>query len=73
MGKKTSRPVNPRSVLVSLTSAANELGIPYSTLREAVMRGDVEHVRLSGRGRYWLTRDGVKRFLAQSTEAGITR
>ena len=73
MGKKSSVAPNPRSTLVSLPAAATEIGIPYSSLREAVVRGDLRHVRLSGRGRYWLKRADLERFIERSTEAGMTR
>ena len=71
MGKKTRVPPNPQSTLVSLPAGAQEKGIPYSTLREAVLRGDVKHVRLSGRGRYWLKRSDLDSFIERSTQTGV--
>lgn len=71
MGKKSSAAPNPHSTLVSLPAGAKEIGIPYSSLREAVLRGDIKHVRLSGKGRYWLKRADLERFIERSTEAGV--
>jgi len=60
-----------RPLLVSLPAGARELGIPYSSLREAVLRGDIKHVRLSGRGRFWLKRSDLDKFIEASTEEGV--
>ncbi len=73
MRKKTSAAPNPHSTLVSLPNAAQQIGIPYSSLREAVLRGDIKHVRLSGRGRFWLKRADLQLFIERSTEAGVDR
>ena len=64
---------NKRSMLVSLSAAATELGIPYSSLREVLVRGELKHVRLSGRGRYWLRRSDLEKYLERSTEEGVGR
>jgi len=71
MGAKTG--TESKSKLVSLTSAASELGIPYSSLREVLVRGELAHVRLSGRGRYWVKRADLDRFIENSTEEGVGR
>jgi excisionase family DNA binding protein len=70
MGAKTGTE-SKRSMLVSLTAAASELGIPYSSLREVLVRGELKHVRLSGRGRYWVRRTDLDKFIENSTEEGI--
>jgi excisionase family DNA binding protein len=72
MGAKPGT-ANKRSMLVSLTTAAAELGIPYSSLREVLVRGELKHVRLSGRGRYWVKRADLERFIENSTEEGFGR
>jgi len=72
MGAKASTE-SKRSMLVSLTTAAGELGIPYSSLREVLVRGELKHVRLSGRGRYWLRRSDLEKFIEKSVEEGVER
>jgi excisionase family DNA binding protein len=52
--------------LASAVAAARELGIPYTTLRELALRGEIPVVRL-GRAWYFERRD-LDRLVEQSKE-----
>jgi excisionase family DNA binding protein len=63
-GSKKAPATRPR--LVSAKQAAQELGIPYTSLREAAFRREIPVIRL---GRAWyFEREDLERFIKQAKQ-----
>ena len=54
--------------LVTLRTASKEWGVPYTSLRDLVIRGHLPRIRLGASRRIWLSRETVERFIRQSEE-----
>ena len=54
--------------LVTLRTASKEWGVPYTSLRDLVIRGHLPRIRLGTSKRIWLSRETVERFIRQSEE-----
>ena len=64
-----SPPREPQpSILVNLQDASVEYGPPYTSLRDLVVRGHLDRVRLPGSRRIWVRRADLERLIEQSVE-----
>jgi excisionase family DNA binding protein len=64
---RTTRPTNPKSILITLTAAAFELGWPRGTLYTQIARGHLPIVTV-GKRRIWIKRADLDAFIASRTE-----
>jgi excisionase family DNA binding protein len=58
----------PEPKLLSAQSAAEYMGLPYTTLRDLGLRGHVPVVRLPGQRRWWFRRADLDRLIEASAE-----
>jgi len=70
MAKKARSQGTKAPVLVSLQSAAAGLGVPYTSLRDQVLKGNLPHVRLGDSRRYWVKQADVDQLVERSTDKG---
>lgn len=63
---RTRRDADPPSVLLPAVQAAKEYGIPYTTLRDLGLRGEIPVVRL-GRAWYFVRAD-LARFIQRTKD-----
>lgn len=54
--------------LITLQQASAELGVPYTSLRDLVIRGVLPSVRLGDSRRIWIKREDIERLIERSTE-----
>ena len=67
MAMTTPRPrTQPR--LLTLQRLSEELGLPYTSARDLVIRGFLPKVTLGDSTRIWVRREDVERMLAQVQE-----
>jgi excisionase family DNA binding protein len=57
-----------QTVLLTLQQAAEQTGVPYSSLVKLVKDGHLTSVRLGEMKRMWVKRSDLERFIANSTE-----
>jgi hypothetical protein len=62
--RETKRP----PLLMTLQQASREFGPPYTTLRDLVLRGDLDRVSLGDSRRIWVRRGDIEQLIARSTE-----
>ncbi len=65
MQEKTSTRSNR---LVTLMAASEELGVPYTSMRDLVIRGFLPRMRLGDSKRIWVSREAIERLMTQSEE-----
>ena len=58
------------SRLLNAQAAADYTGIPYTTLRDMALRGDIPYVRFPGVRRLWFQRRDLDRLIDACTEHG---
>ena len=58
--------------LITLQAASSELGVPYSSLRDSVIRGELPSVRLTDQkgARILVKRADIERWVERLTEIG---
>lgn len=61
--RQGSRRTTPAQLLLTLRQAAEETGVPYSSLRDLVLRGYLSSVRLGNSRRIWLRRADLERLV----------
>jgi excisionase family DNA binding protein len=54
--------------LMTLQSASEELGVPYTTLRDLLIAGVLPRVQLGDSRRLWIRREDLEQLIANSTE-----
>jgi len=63
------KPGQPKTArLLSPQSASAELGVPVSSLRDCINRGELPIVRLGSSRRVWLRREDLESFIKRSVE-----
>lgn len=73
----TQQPLSKRNpgsrstVLVSLQQLEAEYGVPYTSWRDLVIRGDLPVVKLGGTRRLWVKRADVVRLIEAGTDVGV--
>jgi excisionase family DNA binding protein len=67
-------PTDPalRSRLLSAQAAAEYVGWPYTTLRDATLRGHLPVVRIPGSRRMWFDRKDLDRSIEAWKERGLS-
>lgn len=67
----TDEPTNTRYLTVA--QMASETGFPEESLRAAIRRGEMPHMRLGrGKGRgYWVRRDAFEQWLRDREQQGV--
>ena len=58
----------PLPQLVTLQAASGETGVPYSSLRDFVVRGLLPRVQLGDSRRIWVRREDISRLIERSLE-----
>lgn len=53
-----------RGALMTLQQGEAESGVPYTTLRDAVLRGHIRRVELGDSKRIWIRRSELERLIA---------
>ena len=67
MAKKATQNTT-RTTLVSLQAWCAEVGVPYTSARDLVLRGFLPRVQLGNSTRLWIKRSDGDRLIAASTE-----
>jgi hypothetical protein len=69
-GPRRRRPVSPRSQLLPFKTACEEIGLPYTTGRDLVRRGELPIVKFGdGRRAHWFVRRAdLAELIARRTE-----
>lgn len=70
MGRTTTSGVRTLPRLSTLQQASAEWGIPYTSLRDLVIRGFLPSVRLGDSRRIWIRREDLETMIQRSTEVG---
>lgn len=60
------RSTDSRARLITLQQASREYGPPYTSLRDLVLRGHLQGVRLGDGRRIWVRRADLDRLIDQS-------
>ncbi len=67
--RQTKQPQERKEpTLATLSQASAELGVPYTSLRDLVVRGHLPVVRLPDSRRIWVRRADLKRLIDQCVE-----
>ncbi|HZA35442.1 MAG TPA: helix-turn-helix domain-containing protein [Vicinamibacterales bacterium] len=66
---RTGTTSGARTALVTLQQAAEETGVPYTSVRDLVVRGFLPRVQLGDSRRIWVRRSDLDRLIAASTAA----
>jgi hypothetical protein len=61
LGSDIQKPRKPESRLLSAQAAAEYTGWPYTTLRDAALRGNLPVIRIPGQNRMWFDRRDLDR------------
>lgn len=62
---RQTRPALPTQKLLTFRQVEMEYGLPYTSIRELMLSGEIPVIQLGGRA--WVRRDAWERYLDQST------